>query len=137
VVRVSDVENEIRVHGFDPDGFIESAVLELDGVPVATNGSGNISFWQVLPESGEHELRLIVTDATGLTASRAVTFSTASTGVPGEVTAARDNDDVVIQYDGLSLEASTDLEQWIEVHIGGGEYRISAPDGFRFFRSTH
>jgi uncharacterized delta-60 repeat protein len=133
VVGVSDVveETEIRVHAFDPDGFIEGAVLEVDGVAVATNSSGNISFWEFLPGPGNHQLRLTVTDWTGLTASETINYLAVGMGI----SVSRSEQDVVISYFGSALEESSDLRDWTEVHAGGGEYRTPAAADYRFYRS--
>jgi uncharacterized delta-60 repeat protein len=136
-IRVSDIVEPIQVHAFDPDGFIEQSVLELDGVAVATNSSGNVPFLWSLPASGEHQLRMTVTDATGLTAIETVTFRTVKVDFPGVITVKRDNEELVINYGGAGLQESSDLRNWTQVHAGGGEYRTTAAGDYRFYRSTH
>ncbi|MGZ8940950.1 MAG: delta-60 repeat domain-containing protein, partial [Limisphaerales bacterium] len=131
LVGVSDVEDEIRVHAFDPDGVIERAVLELDGVTVGTNSSGNIPFRLFLSGSGEHMLRLTVTDEREMTTSETITFRT----VGQELAVTREGDEVVTHYYGAGLQESTDMAEWRNVHSGGGEYRTTAVGERRFFRS--
>ena len=137
MIGTSDVEREIRVRAFDPDGSIERAVLEVNGIPVATNSSGNVSFRRMIAQSGDYEFRLTVTDRSGLTASELILFRAVSAGFPGSITVSRDEDAVLIGYDGFSLEESIDLRNWTEVHAGGGEFRTNAGGDYRFYRSTH
>lgn len=43
---------------------------------------------------------------------------------------------VTIRYSGARLEGTSDLNDWEEVHAGGGEYEPSGDEAFRFFRAV-
>jgi hypothetical protein len=135
-VRVTDTQEIIQVHGFDPDGFVESVVLELNGQIVATNNSGNIPFQVWLPPSGEHQLRMIVTDDSGLTTSEMITFQTLEISLPQNLTISSDAGEVVITYEHGRLLESTNLETWTEAHAGGGQHRTPPSETQRFYRAT-
>jgi hypothetical protein len=109
----------------------------LDGEAVATNSAGNVPFEVFLPPGGEHQLRVIATDERGLTTTETVTFQTTEVGLPGELSVTKTAAGVVINYSGARLQGSADLENWSDVHFGGGEYLAPAEGGFRFFRATN
>lgn len=132
-VRVTDTQEFIQVHAFDPDGIIERAVLELNGQPIATNNSGNIPFEVFLPLSGQHQLRLTVTDNSGLSATESVTFTTIDFGLPQHPTIIIEGDELIITYQHGRLLESTDLQTWTEVHAGGGQYRTTPSSTHRFY----
>ncbi|HEX7860141.1 MAG TPA: Calx-beta domain-containing protein [Verrucomicrobiae bacterium] len=135
-VRVSDVPDEIRMHVFDPDGYIERVVLELDGQPIATNSSGNVPFFAFLPASGEHTLRVTATDASGLSTTETVTFRTATVVMEPSVIVQRSGGEVLITYQAARLQESADLENWTDAHAGGGEFRPAATESHRFYRAA-
>ena len=135
-VRVTDVPNEVRMHVFDPDGYIERVVLELDGQPIATNSSGNVAFPVFLPQSGEHQLSVTATDASGLTTTATVTFETTNVVMEPLVLVRRDGGEIVITYQAARLQQSDDLEGWTDAHTGGGEYRTPASEAQRFYRAA-
>lgn len=136
-VRVSDVPELVSVHAFDPDGFLERVVLELDGQAVATNSAGNVPIQVFLPPSGDHQLRVIATDEHGLTTAETVTFKTVEIVFPGSLTVNKTAAGVVINYEGARLQGSTDLQNWSDVHVGGGDYLVPGMDDYRFFRSAN
>lgn len=136
-VRVTDTQNIIEVHAFDPDGFIEQAVLELNGQAIATNNSGNIPFQAFLPSSsGDHQLRFIVTDNSGFTSSESVTVRTINIGFPGLLNIRTENGEIIIQYGQGRLFESADLQTWSEVDRDDGQYRTVPSEAQRYYRSS-
>jgi uncharacterized delta-60 repeat protein len=136
-VPVSDVPELISLHAFDPDGFLERVVLELDGQAVATNTAGNVPIPVFLPRGGEHQLRVIATDDRGLTTTETITFQTVEVSFPGLLAVTKTAAGVVVDYNGARLQGSVDLENWTDVHFGGGEYVAPATDEYRFFRAAN
>jgi uncharacterized delta-60 repeat protein len=135
-VRVRDTQEIIQVNAFDPDGFVEQVVLELDGRAVATNNSGNIPFQLFLPDSGEHRLRMIVTDDFGLNTTETITFQTVTSGLPQTLTISTEGGEVVINYEHGRLLQSTDLEIWTEVDREDGQYRTAITGTQRYYQAT-
>jgi hypothetical protein len=136
-VRVTDVQNQILLHVFDPDGYIEQVVLELNEEALATNSSGNVPFQVFLPPSGEQELRVTARDASGLTISETVTFSTTPDILePAVANIQNVGGELVISYEGSRLQQSADLLNWTEAHAGGGEFRPAATEAMQFYRAV-
>ena len=134
---MSDVPELISLHAFDPDGFLERVVLELDGQAVATNTDGNVPIPVFLPRGGEHQLRVIATDDRGLTTTETITFQTVEVSFPGLLAVTKTAAGVVVDYNGARQQGSVDLENWTDVHFGGGEYVAPATDEYRFFRAAN
>src|SRR5262249_5664370 len=77
-IRISDAIGlmDSRVEAFDPDGFLENTVVYMDDQAITTNTLSAIYVAQYPPlVAGEHKLRAVTTDATGLSSTNEIQFS--------------------------------------------------------------
>ena len=138
-IRVSDAIEPfvIRVRAFDPDGFLEKVVVDLDGVALSTNSAGNFVVQQQGPPSfGEHRLTVTATDQTGFIASETVTFQVINVA-QGPIMLRRVGGEWVVEYIGVRLQVSEDLRTWSDAHVGGGQFRLNATAPRQFFRAAY
>lgn len=127
---------EIRVRATDVDNDVNEVVVELDGTPLSTNSAGGDFTVKVpMPSFAEHFIRVTARDATGLSASETVAFRVTN-HAQGTVEARTVDGEVVIRYSGPRLQASSDLRTWSEVHTGGGDFKPSNVQPYRFFRAS-
>lgn len=136
-ILVSDavVPLDIRVRLRDVDGDLRDLVVNVDGTDFRTNAvEGEMVVPWPQPADGEHQLQATVTDSGGLTDSETITFRIRTLPFPGSVEARREGNAVVIRYTRGTLQGSTDLRTWTNVHSGGGEFRPTGAEKEQFFR---
>lgn len=125
---------DIRVRLRDVDGDLRELVVKVDGAEFRTNAiEGEMVVQWPPPVNGEHQLQVTVADTGGLTDSETIIFRVRTIPWPGQVEVRRDGNGVVIRYPTARLQSSSDLRTWIDVHIGGGDFRTGGGEK-QFFR---
>jgi uncharacterized delta-60 repeat protein len=133
---------QASARAYDPDGFIESMSLQVDGTNIQESAETRIDYLDhplnVFPfAAGAHVVTVIAEDDRGLRTTNTVSYTVRSQPLPSSLSIRQmpDGSVAISGYSG-SLEQSDDLQTWTPVSAASPtEYVIFADQARRFYRA--
>jgi hypothetical protein len=130
---------QISARAYDPDGFLKSATLILDGVTILQTNSVQIEYLDFPPTSpyseGTHRIDIVAEDMDGLRTTNGISYTARSIPFPGPLGLTKGpNNTISISGIWGILEESEDLRSWNAVPGTENPRIIVADRSRRYYR---